>query len=372
MDITIHEVLNNGNIKELEKASGGAWGGTYVDEEFHKMLEEIIGKDELKEYKTEHLDDFIQICNDLEIKKRQISTESTNINFKIPSSLKEKCKSAKNCKLEDLIMSSRFSKDLECKRDKLHFKDSLVGKLFRNVCTEIVTHVKKLLQEKQLQKVETILMVGGFSESLYLQETIKSEFRNFRIVIPNEAGLAVLKGAVLFGHEPQIITSRIAKYTYGVDTLSRFKPGHHPADRKITVEDTDYCSGVFSKHVTKGDELKINEAQDEQSYCPVRKTQKAILFNVYTSTNKCPRYVDDPDCSYLGSLNVDIPDTTGGTDRKVFVRFIFGGTEIKVEGKNDLTGEITAVKFDYFDNNPGGGEEELCGLTSDLEEIYRR
>jgi molecular chaperone DnaK (HSP70) len=371
VDITIHEVLSNGNIKELEKASGGAWGGTYVDEQFHRMLEEIIGKEELEEYKTEHLDDFLLICNELEIKKREISTRSANISFKIPPSLKEKCKSAKNYRLEDLITNSRLSGELQCKGAKLRFNDTSVKELFRNVCTGIVTHVKKLLKDKQLRNVENILMVGGFSESLYLQETIKSEFPNFRIVIPNEAGLAVLKGAVLFGHEPQTITSRIARYTYGVDTLSRFRPGHHPANRKTVIEETEYCSGVFSKHVTKGDELNINEAQDEQTYSPVRKKQKAVLFNVYTSTNKGPRYVDDPDCSYLGSLNVDIPDTTGGTDRKVLVRFIFGGTEIRVEGKNDQTGETTAVKFEYFDSDPGGQEEESYGVSSGsgLEEI---
>jgi hypothetical protein len=44
IDITIHEVLRTGNLKELHKASGGAWGGTKVDEAFEAFLSEIIGK----------------------------------------------------------------------------------------------------------------------------------------------------------------------------------------------------------------------------------------------------------------------------------------------------------------------------------------
>ena len=34
MDITAHEVLVDGGLKELYKASGGDWGGTYVDMAF--------------------------------------------------------------------------------------------------------------------------------------------------------------------------------------------------------------------------------------------------------------------------------------------------------------------------------------------------
>ena len=30
VDITVHEVQTNGTLKELDKASGGAWGGTRV------------------------------------------------------------------------------------------------------------------------------------------------------------------------------------------------------------------------------------------------------------------------------------------------------------------------------------------------------
>lgn len=43
MDITVHQVAHNGGLVELHKASGGAWGGTKVDEAYEKFLEEITG-----------------------------------------------------------------------------------------------------------------------------------------------------------------------------------------------------------------------------------------------------------------------------------------------------------------------------------------
>jgi hypothetical protein len=44
VDITVHEVTDNGNLKELHKASGGAWGGTKVDETFEEFLSSIVGR----------------------------------------------------------------------------------------------------------------------------------------------------------------------------------------------------------------------------------------------------------------------------------------------------------------------------------------
>lgn len=43
-------------------------------------------------------------------------------------------------------------------------------------------------------------MVGGFSECEIVQDAIRKAFPECRVVVPHEAGLAVLIGAVLFGH----------------------------------------------------------------------------------------------------------------------------------------------------------------------------
>ena len=43
VDITIHEVVEEGKLKLLNYASGGAWGGTCVDAAFEKFLRSIVG-----------------------------------------------------------------------------------------------------------------------------------------------------------------------------------------------------------------------------------------------------------------------------------------------------------------------------------------
>lgn len=353
MDITVHEVLSSGRIKELHKASGGAWGGTYVDEKFFDIIKEVVGDENFELFKKEDLAGYNDLRKDLEVKKREINFESTKISFTVPNQLAK------------MIPRNYNPEILEYKKGKLELKKPGIKKWFSEICDSIVSHVKELLEEqkKKQRNIDSILMVGGFSESSFLQETVKTAFPNKHIIVPSEAGLAVLKGAVLFGHNPQVVVSRVAKVTYGVNTLSKIQDERDVPDKSRIriIKGVKYEKDVFSKHVTKGEELFLDEAQEEKTYFPIYPDQKSVQFSVFTSQEENPKYVDG--CKNLGSFNVKIPDATAGTDRKVVVRFIFGGTEIKVEGV-DENGEITECKFDWSEN----AEEECFGMAVEMDE----
>lgn len=44
VDITAHEVREDGHVRELIKATGGNWGSTTVDEEYLDFLKKFIGE----------------------------------------------------------------------------------------------------------------------------------------------------------------------------------------------------------------------------------------------------------------------------------------------------------------------------------------
>lgn len=287
---------------------------------------------------------------ELEMKKRDIGSSTDKISLTVPPHLRSKCDTTRSEFAEYLICCAR--------KDKLEFNESLIKKWYSKVCETIVDHVRYLLEK---HKIETVLMVGGFSDSKFLQETMKKAFPNKTIVVPHDASLAVLKGAVLFGHNPSSIVSRVAKYTYGVNTSLPVEGEENVLDEKRIkiIGGVKYKTDVFSKHVTKGANLEFDKAQHEMVYLPLLTNQTTIRFRVYKSSIENPKYVDDPECRPLGYINVDIPDTSEGLDRKVRVRFIFGGTEIKVEGINEITGDVTSVKFDYYDCTEEG-DRYLC------------
>src|SRR5688500_15870050 len=66
------------------------------------------------------------------------------------------------------------------------------------------------------------MMVGGFSESKYLQARIRQEFGKVvtNITIPIHPMIAIVKGAVRFGLQEEMVVNRVLKRTEC--TLSHF------------------------------------------------------------------------------------------------------------------------------------------------------
>jgi hypothetical protein len=80
-------------------------------------------------------------------------------------------------------------------------------------------------------------MVGGFSESPFLKSEIKKKFetQNLQILVPRRPQVSVIRGACMYGLNPRSISSRIAKKTYGINTLTTFDPERHPEEKKVTI-----------------------------------------------------------------------------------------------------------------------------------------
>jgi hypothetical protein len=90
VDITVQEILHDNSLKELHKASGGAWGGTKVDEQFLQMIVQVVGEKLMQKFKCESKSDELDLLREFEIKKRLIRPDSSGkITFRIPLSLRE-------------------------------------------------------------------------------------------------------------------------------------------------------------------------------------------------------------------------------------------------------------------------------------------
>ncbi|KAK3602818.1 hypothetical protein CHS0354_026369 [Potamilus streckersoni] len=164
-------------------------------------------------------------------------------------------------------------------------------------------------------------MVGGFSDCQLMQEAIKKAFPKAKIVILNHAGLAVFKGAVIFGHNPQLITSRIAKYTYGIRISPPFNAKRHPKDKKVSVGGIDRCKDVFKKYIEVGESVKIGEAKTGK-HVTIKSNQREMLLKIYASHENYPLFVTDSKCEMVGRVVVKLPDTTDHI--RVDVKMIFG------------------------------------------------
>lgn len=94
--------------------------------------------------------------------------------------------------------------------------------LFENIKSKVEQLISQV--ETKKEQVDFIFMVGGFSESPFLKNEILKKFESARIqvLVPRRPQISVVRGACLYGLNPRSISSRIAKKTYGINTLTVF------------------------------------------------------------------------------------------------------------------------------------------------------
>lgn len=236
---------------------------------------------------------------------------------------------------------------IEYKPGKVRMSAALMTSFFKETIDSITSHVYEILHMPESQGVDTIVMVGGFSESPLLFSAIRSNFCNIRVIIQKDAGLAVLKGAVIFGHFPAMINERVSKYTYGIITNDIFDPSIHDPQRQVVGEDRQLrCSDIFSKLVEVGQPMVVDEVQKENLYSPAFSTQTVFHLEVYVTKNKNPLYVTDAGCHKIGYF--EIPVSGYGLQRPVKVRAKFGGTEIFFDCIEVATGKVTRLDIDFL------------------------
>ncbi|XP_052794098.1 heat shock 70 kDa protein 12A-like [Mya arenaria] len=350
VDITVHEVLPDGKLKELHKASGGDWGGTMIDNAFRQMLIKIFSLPVLRKFQLDHTDDYLDLLREFEIKKRDIKPASdTKITLKIPSALAEVFEKETEEGIQDAIDQSPYAGKIKFTGDKMRADVSVYKHLFDDALEGIIEHISGLVRDPVTRGTTSILMVGGFSESPLLQTAIKNTFPKMTVIIPEEAGLVVLKGAVVFGHGPNAIAKRVCKHTYGIELNTLFDDKEHDVSKRFESNGRCFCKEIFDKHVEIGQCIKYGEPQSERTYAPLTNTQDSVDIVVYASDEASPKYVSDKGCQQIGKVTVDVRDMSVPlSQRTLDVTLTFSGTEIEVIAKEKHTGKITKSKANFL------------------------
>jgi hypothetical protein len=343
-DITVHEKRPNNTLLEIHEPIGGPWGGTEVDKNFIKLFELIFGTTEWEEYKRNELEDLLYIYRDFEAKKRNVQlTSSRQMILKVPSSLKEYYE--RNGQRPISEIENLFDRNIVWQKDKLRIDASLITKCFEGPVHEIIYIVDKLLSKQGMKNVSKIILVGGFSESHFVQESFKAKFADKQIIVPAECGLAVLKGAVLFGQNQSVVTARISRYTYGLKIAIPFDISKHPEEKMYESDVGTLCQDSFWKAVEIGEEIKdghevsrIGKAADD--------FQKSIRMCIFKSNKRDPSFTTDEGCELIGEIVFPMDCTLKAGVNSVDQIFIFGGTELKFKTKHRMRGDIQELNID--------------------------
>lgn len=186
-----------------------------------------------------------------------------------------------------------------------------------------------------------ILLVGGFSTCGLVQEAVRREFPHCRVVIPFDPDLAVLKGAVLFGHNLDLISSRISRFTYGISFNPKFNSAIHDIKHRKFIDGFWRCRHAFDKIVEKDTIIPIG-ATLKRSYKP-RKDYSKTWFKIYASENYNPVHTTEDGCFFLGKVGIDLSNSK--SRQGLEVEFTFGNTELALTAIETETGIKCDAQF---------------------------
>lgn len=346
VDITVHEKLAGGGLKEISRATGGDCGGTSIDADFIQLLAKIFGAPLIHTMKQEEPEAYLDLLREFETVKRTITPSKVGkINMTIPyATLDSLCKKYLKEDLPSTLSLSPYTNTISIRGDKMRIDADIFKNLFDKTVKNILALLQEILTRKESESLTLILLVGGFAECSLVQSEIRKAFLHRRVIVPEESGLTVLRGAVLFGHNSKAIYMRKIRVTYGVSWSPVFDPKVHDQQHYTEVNDEAQCKNAFDIIMQKDTNVKQGTII-HKSYGSV-KDSSTVGFRIFTSEKRSPLYTDEDGCSYVGEAVINISDPSEKQDLEV--EFMFGNTEVSLNAVETKSGNSCQLSFDLI------------------------
>ncbi len=345
VDITAYEVSEEG-LKELIEGGGGAHGSVFIDKEFLKFLKERLTPEAIELFHDQDPIDFVDLLTTWERMKCSYDhrREEDVVYFNIQSKLWKMLNKTFPHVLKDLGDTQGGEDEV------IHLSRETMLSLFTPTLDKLVERVREQFSKIDRGGCDVIYLVGGFSRSPLLQQRIFDEFSaNIkRIVIPPEPGAAILEGTVAFGLNPSVIRARRTRLTYGCAAEMEFESNIDPPHKKVFRKDKgkSNCKDRFEIFVQAGQVIRVGD-KIKRKFFPLVNSQTNLKLEFFNTPKLNPRYTDEEGVTYLGTLNVSMPDTKGGVTRLVEVTMFFGQTEIKVSARDLNTGAVYKAELRF-------------------------
>jgi len=370
VDITAHQVssMPSHDIKVINTPAGNDCGGSSVNDNFKKFLESLVGDEDFSEYiassdestNASNAAYLNELVNETFEKQKLLFAKKAEPGSKFSVRLHISFMEVYKARLEKGIQVLKDSR-IELSGVELRIKYSKMEEFFKPVVSGILQCITEAMKDLE-EETKMMYLVGGFGGCPYLYKAVSEHFGDkYTYVTPAKSDFAVVRGAVLFRLNPDIVHARKANATYGVRANIPFEEGKHEEEYKWYDENgTPMCQNVFSTFIERGDTLNTSEIF-LKSYAAANSKQTRMHIDIYSSPETDVWYItgirpksssgDFVDVQKVGEVIVPFQidekcaqagDTELKTQRKIDVTFDFSHTEIQVKGYDPIS--MTEVK----------------------------
>ena len=311
-------------LRQLLEPTGGNWGSTFIDKNFLTFMSILLDDPRLEATREgdpgavmEVLEEWEAIKTGLTHKelKKQLGDRTINVSGILESLERQKLphdlamlveKYNAKCLEKHPEFAGVKVRGRKGEETNLVLPMQLLGTFFTPVLDKIIEELETLVTKPELKGLDYVLLVGGFAESDVLRHEVKQVTKRMgiRLVVPKHAAQVVQKGAVEYGLDPAIVSTRRARQTIGVKVTMRLKDVPNAEDEEVQrnrfydkVSKETYVRNIFNAYVKKGQEIETTmvvrrnfSSQNEQS--------KKVKFDIYATDEENPRFVTDPGENY--------------------------------------------------------------------------
>ncbi|KAG2207690.1 hypothetical protein INT47_011810, partial [Mucor saturninus] len=349
-------VDNNGKNSLIEFAGDGEiCGSATLDTRFRNFVSDIIKLffKNVKPLTDQELDDIVRLF-ELEIKP-------------------EVCHPSDPGYDEDYILIAlpeRFDEtEYDEEKDKIFVKEAqlciypevILSEIFDPVINQVISLIDAQLEIID-RKLDTIFLVGGLGQSAYLLDRIKDTFAAEVALIcaPARGELAIVRGAVLMGLDPQFVKQRVIHRTYGYECSLEFDKALDPEGLRAVDQNGEvYCNNRFRSYVLKGEIRDVDYYVDVSFKCYYSKNPVLQLYAYDGNPDHLPRYTTDDATKKVTEFEIKLPKLPGkGPNDTVVInaKLYLYQTEIKLEVEIENIKKIYTGYHKKVDNMPFIGE----------------
>ncbi|KAJ3367859.1 hypothetical protein GGF31_007020 [Allomyces arbusculus] len=351
VDLFLARLDKNGDLEELTLGTGNFAGATSVDAQFKMFLRRKLGIRGYNDFKDKLPSRFTVLEQEWEAQKRTFSGTQEWL-LRLPAQLMKWLPDDKQKEFEDLEI-------LVTAADMKSFFDPVVDEIIGLICGQL-RQARHLGGTNGIEKVKYLYLVGGFGSNWYLRDRIKVNSDVLKMV-GNVVSLqrpeaAVVRGAVWFCINNQSIRMRRARQTIGIGVQREFDP-RRDQQTEITSYDPVNPSRAFVPKavlcfMSKGQLVSYNASFTRTGFRVLRNTQAPVKVLVYVSdlvppaakgrvANVAhPNRLDVSDCTLLGAITIELPNSTLGSDHTtVSIEICHGRVELSVRIIDETTGD---------------------------------
>ena len=352
-DICAHEILHDGNIRELYRSTGGHAGGSTVNDEFLQLLKTLLGSETMEIFARDFPRAYQELQNSIEDMKCTFTNASEAISLNLDPDLISIAEKRNHDSFEVIISGASFGNAVSYRRQSnlLQVDKSVVRKTFQPSVETITQCLKKVLTGCAHDNITTLLLVGGYSNSKYLRDSIQSSLPNIEIIKVEDGRLAVVKGAVMMATKSSSIIERRSRFTYGFAISPYFIEGVHPPQFKVYIDGEAVCRCVFHKLIEAGQVVQQGQRFFREIYSTCRDPELkhlSLYHKLWRSLLKSPTYcfLEEDQCEEVGEIEVTAPPGGWPDVVNVVQSLVVGETELTMKLLIEETGEYeTTIDF---------------------------